>query len=288
MILTSGVGATIELCYRAGLGQVIYLYGVAQYGSADRWSPQAWCCACKRGPACDDPGKHPKMIKGVQEHGSHDGCADRAEAQRRWEDLRPGPVNIGIVPAADVIVLDIDPRNGADQSLAQLEQAHGPMPGTLAAHTGGGGTHLWWRTDGQATGWKSSIGPGLDIKTAGGLLVAAPSRHANGGRRYGWRKAGSTTPSPAPTWLVHAARTEQHTTAAVQRNGRTGSANPIGLAGFVASLGHGEHNDSLFWALCRCYEAGEDETEIIEAARSVGHDERRIRRTVRSARSATR
>lgn len=38
-------------------------------------------------------------------------------------------------------VLDVDPRNGGDDSLRALVEEHGPLPTTYTVQSGGGGTH---------------------------------------------------------------------------------------------------------------------------------------------------
>lgn len=271
-----GIEDTIERCYRAGLGQVIYLYGVRRYGST-------WCCACKRGPDCANPGKHPRWIKGEQEHGSHDGCADAEQARQRWAGLRPGQVNIGIVPAAAMIVLDIDPRNGGHDALARLEQAHGGLPDTLSAHTGGGGEHRWWQTSGR-TGWKASIGPGLDIKTAGGFLVVPPSQHANEGKRYHWRRAVNPDPVQAPAWLVAVAQIEREATSGTHhRRPVTKLSRPEVIAEQMRETTQGRRV-KLFKLACWAIRAGADLDELRDAARETGLSPRVIDKRINDAR----
>src|SRR6185436_10721106 len=82
------------------------------------------CCACKRGRACADPGKHPRVIKDVQEHGHLD-ARGAEELMEIIAGLRPRPINLGLVPAPDVLVVDIDPRNGGLATLRSLEARYG-------------------------------------------------------------------------------------------------------------------------------------------------------------------
>ena len=44
-----------------------------------------------------------------------------------------------------VVALDIDPRHGGDESLAQWEVLNGTLPFTKTTLTGGGGRHLLFR-----------------------------------------------------------------------------------------------------------------------------------------------
>lgn len=54
--------------------------------------------------------------------------------------------NVGIAtgPASSLVVLDIDPRHGGDDSLADLQSEHGALPLTVTALTGGGGQHHYF------------------------------------------------------------------------------------------------------------------------------------------------
>jgi hypothetical protein len=54
--------------------------------------------------------------------------------------------NVAIVTGAvsGLVVLDVDPRHQGDRSLEALLLAHGPLPPTPEARTGGGGRHLYF------------------------------------------------------------------------------------------------------------------------------------------------
>jgi hypothetical protein len=114
---------------------------------------------------------------------------------RRWPDANVGIVT-GIV--SGLAVVDVDPRNGGDVSLRDLERQHGLLPVTSEAVTGGGGRHLFFHID--RTQASAVLGPGLELKADGGMVVAPPSRHASG-RRYRWRPGGTPddlVPAPLP------------------------------------------------------------------------------------------
>jgi Bifunctional DNA primase/polymerase, N-terminal len=81
-------------------------------------------------------------------------------------------------------VLDVDPRNGGDETLASLEHRHGVLPTTWRFLTGGRGQHIIFRhPGGRIKSLAGALGSGLDVKADGGLIVAPPSRHISG-RRY--------------------------------------------------------------------------------------------------------
>jgi putative DNA primase/helicase len=99
-----------------------------------------------------------------------------------------------------LVAVDVDPRSGGDSSLCELIEAHGELPETLEAVTGGGGFHIFFAHPGVSfKNSSSSLGEGLDVKTDGGYVVAAPSLHASG-KRYQWRTRRS--PASMPGWLL--------------------------------------------------------------------------------------
>jgi len=154
-------------------------------------------CSCASGAACDAPGKHP-MFKGWRE--------DDASVTRWWGAAVFAKPNIGIVTGAesDLVVLDVDPRAGGDHTLAELEARHGRLPDTVCFVTGGGGWHLLFAHPGEfIKSGAGRLGPGLDVKADGGLIVAPPSRHRSG-RRYQIDPAhhpADVPLAPLPEWL---------------------------------------------------------------------------------------
>jgi P4 family phage/plasmid primase-like protien len=118
--------------------------------------------------------------------------------------------NIGIATGAvsGILVLDIDPRNGGDKTLRQLEKKHGKLPDTVTARTGGGGKHLVFKypafpvkTDSNGT----LLGAGVDVLSNGIIMIAPPSRHRSG-KAYQWEEGHSFTdrePASLPKqWLA--------------------------------------------------------------------------------------
>ncbi len=81
-----------------------------------------------------------------------------------------------------VIVIDLDrrPDKGID-GLAAL-QALGEVPNTLTVLTPSGGFHLYYRWPGfRVPNSASRLGPGIDIRGDGGMVVIPDSMHRNGG-----------------------------------------------------------------------------------------------------------
>jgi len=155
-------------------------------------------CSCGR-VRCDSPGKHP-----ITKHGPKD--ASRNEIQLdHWWNRRP-EANIGIRTGVNtgIVVIDVDPRHGGDESLAELVREHGELPATVEALTGGGGRHLVFKHPGGTIRNRSNMRPGIDVRGDGGYIVVAPSNHASGGQ-YRWREGHGpheTTPAEMPAWLL--------------------------------------------------------------------------------------
>ena len=82
--------------------------------------------------------------------------------------------------------MDIDPRHQGDESLKKLEAQIGPLPTTIRVATGGGGHHIYLGHPGGIIACSNSaLGPGIDVKSDGGYVVAPPSLHVSG-MRYAW------------------------------------------------------------------------------------------------------
>ena len=132
-------------------------------------------------------------------------CAEPPEIGEwfsRWPDANLAVVT-GIV--SGLVVLDLDPRHGADASLQQFEQEHGGFVQTIEARTGGGGRHLYFAHPGEMTRNRVGIAPGVDLRGDGGYVVAPPSVHACG-ELYRWERSPDVCRlAPLPAWLLRAA-----------------------------------------------------------------------------------
>jgi hypothetical protein len=130
---------------------------------------------------------------------------------KAWFGMQAPDANLGVT-ADRLVVVDIDPRHGGDESLAALEREHGSFPPTWRAFTGGGGEHAMFAPpDGVAITnvvaelmENPPLGRGVDIRARGGYIVAPPSRHISG-RKYQWSVDGHPQDvelAPAPGWLI--------------------------------------------------------------------------------------
>ena len=252
-------------------------------------TPRPGCgCSCLSG-GCASPGKHPRT-----RHGVHDATTDE-ETIRRWWTRWPD-ANIGVATGEGLLVLDVDPRNGGDASLAAVEEEHDWIR-TLTARTGSGGLHLYLTGDLPS---RAGLLPGIDLKGRGGYIVAPPSRHACGGR-YQWVAPEDlpTDPQPVPDWLAALAappRPAWTPRAAGERE--RGPAGRRYVAAAIereclalAEAQEGTRNTRLNLAAYRLArfvaaglaDAGTVAEALTIAARAAGLPDREVQRTIRSA-----
>ena len=151
----------------------------------------------------------PRDKQPLTPHGFKDATTDE-EIIYRWWSQHP-QANIGIPTGPNTfVVLDVDTRNGGDETLRELERQHGELPQTVHVLTGGGGDHYWFRP--PATPLRCCrLGDGLEIKAEGGYVVAPPSIHPSG-RHYVFEVQGHPDDVPLadmPQWLLELAHTER-------------------------------------------------------------------------------
>lgn len=169
---------------------VIALAGIAAPG----------VCACQRDCRLG-AGKHPW----AGSHGVKDATLDILKIDQYFGDDRTH--NLGLAMGDGLLAIDVDPRSGGDETLASLERLHGALPNTPTALTGGGGQHYLLRVPTDLA-FPGTLGPGIDLKSNGGYIVAAPSTHASG-REYVWdagRHLRDTPIEDAPGWIIERAK----------------------------------------------------------------------------------
>ncbi len=158
----------------------------------------ASCCTCGN-PSCPSPGKHPRLA--WEEYARDRAGAHEIEGWwRRWPQA-----NLGVITgvASGLVVLDVDPRHGGSDALAELEAINGLLSRTVESLTGGGGQHLYFRHPGRRVPSKPAA-LGLDVKGDGGIVIAPPSLHVTG-RHYVWESGcapGEIGVAEMPSWLL--------------------------------------------------------------------------------------
>ena len=142
---------------------------------------------------CEPGGKTPLTYNGFW-----DATTDPRRVEIWWDRWPYANVGVPTGERSGLLVLDVDPRDGGPQSLVALERAHGPLPRTARARTGGGGVHVYFRYPAgeEVRNSAGRLGPGLDVRGEGGYVVAPPSRTRSA---YDWL---DRAPPADPAWLL--------------------------------------------------------------------------------------
>jgi hypothetical protein len=223
-------------------------------------------------------------------------ASDDLEQITQWASERPN-ANIGIATGdasgVDVIDLDVkDGRNGID-TLNALARQGKVLPPSPIALTPTGGRHLYFRrTPGLknvagVTAAGRGLGVGIDVRAAGGFVVAPPSVVPHGA--YRWLIPPMTPDFPRlPQWAVTMLNPPPRPKPALAPEVVNGDVAP--LVRFVASSTKGRRNECLFWAACRVGEmvsrgqvsAQSAGHQILDAALAAGLPAYEARRTINS------
>jgi Bifunctional DNA primase/polymerase, N-terminal/Primase C terminal 1 (PriCT-1) len=206
-------------------------------------SARAGRCSCGDSH-CRNVAKHPRT-----RHGLKAATIEIDAIRAWWADWPDANVAIRTGTESGLIVLDVDPRHGGDDSLLALFKEYGHPPITIEVVTGGGGRHLYFAHPGGVIPNRAGLRPGLDLRGDGGYVVAPPSSHASG-TNYHWADGsgpGETPPVPPPKWLL--------TLAQESVQSRAAAAADDGAAVFAAAQRYvraadpapaGQRNDAAF------------------------------------------
>lgn len=167
---------------------------------------------------------------------------------------------------SNLLVVDVDPRNGGDESLSRLiDHLEGDFPSTVMVQTGKQGrvrgSHYYFRVN-AGTNYRSQLPdyPGIDFKH-NGYVLAAGSHHASG-IDYEYRAGHGINEreiQPAPSGLLqllesHKAITPYATPAAldgVVAFSNYGRAALMGECSTLSSAPEGTRNNQLFKSAVR-------------------------------------
>lgn len=195
---------------------------------------------------------------------------DRAWTTRQYDtsalvaDARERGLNLGVRLRPTDLVVDVDPRNGGDESLRALVAAIDlDLDKYPHVTTGGGGHHYYMRKPGDLnTVGKLLQYPGIDFKKLGGQVVAPGAVHPETGRRYEsefWLLGPDVTPDAPPALLDLLQVRRIETPDALDDADRWGEITPDQLAAALAELPtdefeRGSHDD-WFQLMCACHHA---------------------------------
>jgi hypothetical protein len=208
------------------------------------WGVSGGLCDCPAGRECRSAGKHP--LARFAKNGVKDATTDPAQI-KKWFKAHPSAnLAIAMGGALRLIALDSDPRNGGDASVCDLVEAHGDAwLETHTVRTGGNGNHFLYRLPEGVEVHKGKIAPGIDVKAAGGYLVAPPSVHASG-RTYEVEK--NIEIAVAPDWLIEELTRTPDVQPSKVVNFQERQQKPDSTA--ARFFGAGERNDRLRDVMC--------------------------------------
>jgi hypothetical protein len=185
-------------------------------------------------------------------HGLWDATLEENLAVGWFETNTSANIGIACGKKSGIVVLDIDPAHGGNESIEEIYNQHGKLPTTPVAKTGGGGEHIFFAYP-EGLDIRNSagrLGPGLDIRAEGGYVVASPSIHPNG-KCYEWVIGLDTPLAPMPQWMIESLKDSPPQATPVSSGGvvANGSRNMhlTSLAGTMRNKGFSE--DAMYAAL---------------------------------------
>lgn len=130
--------------------------------------------------------------------------ATENEIRAWWRGTPEAGIALVCGKVSGVIIVDIDKKNGGDQTARKLE-----LPPTLATRTGGGGNHYMYKWRAGLVGAKVGIAEGVDIRSDNSYAILPPSLHASG-NLYEWIDEDEQL-APAPAWLEEGKQEKEKT-----------------------------------------------------------------------------
>lgn len=214
-------------------------------------------CSCGRAGCGRNAGKHPR-IAGWERAATSDPVQVRAW-WRRWPEA-----NVGIKtgPGSGVVVVDVDPDRGGEETWRDVVDMHGGVTHTWVCLTGGGGQHHYFRHPGGEL-HDRVLGPGVELRADGGQVVGPGSLHRSGAR-YTWEL--SSAPSSValaslPATLVASLRPTEATTGRVHDHDGPRVPPSLLVRRAVAMAGEMGRNNAGFWLACQLRDNGYDADE---------------------------
>ena len=159
-------------------------------------------CSCAKGTECSTPAKHPRLTAWQTK-----GTTDERALAHWWTGWPQANISIVTGYPSRLGVLDVDPRNGGDVVLDDLQRCYATLPETPMVLSGGGGQHYYFRLDDETP--TVDLAHGLEFLADGGHQVIAPPSLHPSGRRYEWEVLHDLDDmplAPVPAWiqaLVH-------------------------------------------------------------------------------------
>lgn len=258
---------------------------------------------------CSPANKRPLV-----EHGLKAATTDPDQIRTWWDRWPKAMIGVACGPESGIVVvdLDVDAGKGLDGEKALSRLLAGKViPPTLSQHTPRGGRHLIFHYPHDETirNSASKLGPGIDVRGAGGYIIVAPSVNADGGR-YEWETEGFVLYDPPAGLLdppakpnggektpdnIWSFRSDNIRSTELDRRSAWADAALKGEADEIALAREGSRNHQLFKSAARLFRiangGGLSESDVRgalhSAARACGLDDAEIAATIDSAFTAT-
>ncbi|MFW6028729.1 MAG: phage/plasmid primase, P4 family [Halanaerobiales bacterium] len=164
------------------------------------------------------------------------------ELKKWWTEWPDAGLAIVTGKISNIIVLDIDPRHGGDETIMGKE-----LPSTVTVNTGGGGRHYYYKYPNKLERVNNFIGgnvglPGVDLRGDGGFIYAPPSLH-HSGQVYSFEKNlafDQQELAEVPQWLMEVIEIENQN----KKNSKIGLTAVNDLSQLWSGVTEGQRNDS--------------------------------------------
>lgn len=223
---------------------------------------------------CRARGKEP-----LTEHGFKDATTNTDVIRGMWKHWPDANVAIRTGSVSNLLVVDVDPRNGGSESLAELEENHGSLPTDYVVETSDGGRHHYFRLPDGVVIPSSVLADGIDIKCENGYVIAPPSVHPSG-HVYAFAGRGTVpndAPPPplAPDWLI-AKRSQKAAAQAHTQSEAPVSVDDLHVSDEIKRLiregkPQGQRSQAIFGVLRAMCNAGHSDDDMISVMMNPSH-----------------
>ena len=245
-------------------------------------------CSC-RNDECSSPGKHPRIAWAAYQ----DRKPTTTEVKQwftRWPDSSPLIITGAV---SGIIVVDIDPRHGGNESFFDNRQIFGSESDkTPISLTGGGGQHLFFKHPGYEIPNAAGVFPGIDFRGDHGYVVGPGSTHISG-RTYEWDTSAHPEDmdfQPLPPLLEEALRSQVRYGAGLDAQGQPIVRDRIDIDGIIEgriTVAEGERNETMLRLIGSLVGPESVESQVLDSALKVNDrsfepplDEREVSRIV--------
>lgn len=116
------------------------------------------------------------------------GTTDPDQISAWWKAWPLAMIGAPTGSRSGLVVLDIDTKNGCNGFETMRERGWTIPPDVPEIVTPSGGSHFYFRADGAIRNSAGKIGPGIDVRGEGGMVILPPSRPSLEGADYSFRE----------------------------------------------------------------------------------------------------